>query len=104
MIDGLENPSLFGATMKHVVHSLSKLKCDFKRDDVMMLIRIIANCANKHRFHLMLYTFVVKTTKLLMHCLDLILGSFKKIVILLWTLQKQYVFGALDFILNKCFN
>ncbi len=32
------------------VHSLAKRKCDFNRNDVMDLIRIIANLANKHNF------------------------------------------------------
>ena len=33
------------------VDSLIKKKCQFKREDVMTLIRIITNCANKYKFH-----------------------------------------------------
>jgi len=34
-----------------VVFSCIKRKCDFKRDDVMAMIRILAECANQMRFH-----------------------------------------------------
>ncbi len=33
------------------VFSMIKRKCEFRREDVMMLIRIICDCANHYQFH-----------------------------------------------------
>ncbi len=87
------------------VFSLAKRKCEFRRKDVMELIRIIADCANEFGFH-PFFIHIRGKDNLTADALSRFdLEMFKKDVGNIVMDNNETVCSvALDKILNKCFN